>query len=598
MLDNNSKSNIENSTFTPPHPLKTAVLFLVFNRLDTTKQVFQAIREAKPPRLYIAADGARESKEGEAEKVKAVRDYILQNIDWDCEVKTLFREKNLGCKIAVSSAITWFFENEEMGIILEDDCLPSQSFFWFCEELLVRYRDDTRIGQISGFNPLVEFDFNGASYGFSKFGPIWGWASWSRVWKKYDVNIKKWKKIKKINQVDFFTDNNQEKQWRIELFDRMYNKEIDTWDYQWSFVKLIESQLSIIPFVNLIKNIGFGEDATHTVGVARDSFKINFEIKEIVYQDYIMRNKKFDNLYLSDFVGLNIMNRFKNKGKKMIKKMLDKIIRKKIKWNTIVDQEVNSIQFEQVIFANKRKINVASDEIRQWLKKGNLHEFNHKKIHKKGLEFFFSSYLLDFKQSDILLDAAGGRSNYLKAVKLNHKLNSLYLTDHIYEGVKELSDGIKVVGGDISAIHLEDESVDKIACHHAFEHFQKDKDIDFIIEAYRLLKNKGMLVIIPLFLTDKYVECWNIENNEKFDKNAQLIIDKTASIPGADDDGHFARFYDNDNLISRIIDLAEKIGFVVEIIECEVDGLSVPDMEKNFGSIINKPTRALVLKKK
>ena len=118
-------------SFTPPQPLNTAVLFLVFNRLDTTKQVFEAIREAKPPRLYIAADGARETKAGEAEKVTAVRDFILKNIDWECDIKTLFREENLGCKYAVSGAIDWFFDNEEMGIILEDDCLPSQSFFGF-----------------------------------------------------------------------------------------------------------------------------------------------------------------------------------------------------------------------------------------------------------------------------------------------------------------------------------------------------------------------------------------------------------------------------------------------------------------------------------
>ncbi len=120
--------------FKPPHPLNTAVLFLVFNRLDVTKQVFGAIKQAKPPRLYIAADGARETKDGEELKVEEVRDFILSNIDWECEVKTLFRENNFGCKYAVSGAIDWFFENEEMGIILEDDCLPSQSFFWFCEE--------------------------------------------------------------------------------------------------------------------------------------------------------------------------------------------------------------------------------------------------------------------------------------------------------------------------------------------------------------------------------------------------------------------------------------------------------------------------------
>jgi hypothetical protein len=138
--------------FIPPKPLNTAVLFLVFNRLDVTKQVFQAIRQAKPPRLYIAADGARKNKEGEAAKVIAVRDHVLESIDWDCEVKTLFREENLGCKYAVSGAIDWFFEQEEMGIILEDDCLPSQSFFWFCEELLLRYKGDMRVGHIAGYN--------------------------------------------------------------------------------------------------------------------------------------------------------------------------------------------------------------------------------------------------------------------------------------------------------------------------------------------------------------------------------------------------------------------------------------------------------------
>jgi len=136
--------------FTPPKPLETAVLFLVFNRLDTTKQVFEAIKKAKPPRLYIAADGARKNIDNEDKIVQDIRNYLISNIDWECEVKTLFREKNLGCKYAVSGAIDWFFENKEMGIILEDDCLPSQSFFWFCEELLNKYKDDKRIFLISG----------------------------------------------------------------------------------------------------------------------------------------------------------------------------------------------------------------------------------------------------------------------------------------------------------------------------------------------------------------------------------------------------------------------------------------------------------------
>ncbi len=130
-------------------PLGTAVLFVVFNRPEPTARVFEAIRKARPPRLYVAADGPRDGREGEAEKVEAVR-RIATNVDWPCEVKTLLRERNFGCRNAVSSAISWFFDNEEQGIILEDDCLPSQSFFWFCENLLDRYRCDTRIWQISG----------------------------------------------------------------------------------------------------------------------------------------------------------------------------------------------------------------------------------------------------------------------------------------------------------------------------------------------------------------------------------------------------------------------------------------------------------------
>jgi len=179
------------SEFIPPSPLRTPVLFLVFNRLDTTKKVFQVIKKAKPPRLYIAADGPRETKEGEAERVKAVRDYVMSNMDWECEVKTLFREKNLGCGKAVSEAITWFFENEEMGIILEDDCLPTQSFFWFCEELLIRYKHEEKIMQINGSSFLPNIDIK-ESYFFSKYNHIWGWASWRRAWKHFHMQYPNW----------------------------------------------------------------------------------------------------------------------------------------------------------------------------------------------------------------------------------------------------------------------------------------------------------------------------------------------------------------------------------------------------------------------
>ncbi|GHZ48443.1 TPA: hypothetical protein ACVU00_000888 [Vibrio cholerae] len=250
--------------FIPPHPLNTAVLFLVFNRLDTTKQVFEAIRTAKPPRLYIAADGARENKEGEAEKVQAVRDFILQNIDWECDVKTLFRDKNFGCKYAVSGAITWFFDNEEQGIILEDDCLPSQSFFWFCEDLLVKYKYDLRVWHIGGTNPI---DLNESSdeYYYSNYNRIWGWASWKRAWSAYDVEIADWPEIKENNLLDSVLEAEDIETYN-KLFDSVFNGNINTWDYQWFLIRLLHGK-AIIPKVNLVSNIGFGSDATHTFDV-------------------------------------------------------------------------------------------------------------------------------------------------------------------------------------------------------------------------------------------------------------------------------------------------------------------------------------------
>lgn len=291
--ENNSTLNIQNSKFVPPHPLNTAVLFLVFNRLDTTKQVFEAIRQAKPPRLYVTADGSRETKEGEEEKVKAVRDYIISNIDWKCEVKTLFREQNHGCKMAVSGAIDWFFENEEMGIILEDDCLPSQSFFWFCEELLERYKDDMRVGMISGDNFQKGIKRGEADYYFSLYSHIWGWASWANRWKNYDVMLNH---IKDSSFIDDLFENKQTKKYWLNVFEEMKEQKIDTWDYQWTFTLWNNRQLTILPNINLVKNIGFGADATHTTG---ESALSNLEHFNIVLKNHPKEVKQ--NLKADDF---------------------------------------------------------------------------------------------------------------------------------------------------------------------------------------------------------------------------------------------------------------------------------------------------------
>ena len=168
--------------------LKTPILFLVFNRLETTKQVFDVIRLGKPERLYIAADGPRLERVGEAEKVQSVQDYVLSNIDWDCEVKTLIREQNLGCRKAVSNAIDWFFEHEEAGIILEDDTVPDPSFFQFCQELLEYYWEDERVMSIVAPNIQGALNLE-QSYLFSRYSLFWGWATWRRAWQKYMIAI-------------------------------------------------------------------------------------------------------------------------------------------------------------------------------------------------------------------------------------------------------------------------------------------------------------------------------------------------------------------------------------------------------------------------
>jgi len=247
--------------FVPPGSLTTPVLFIIFNRPDTTQKVFNAIRQAKPKQLFVAADGPRPDKEGEKEKCEQVR-KIIEQVDWDCEVNTLFRDKNLGCKIAVSPAIDWFFENIEEGIILEDDCLPDQSFFQFCEKMLVRYRNDIRIMMISGTNYLFNKVTISESYFFSKYYAIWGWATWRRAWIKYDVNMNSWPEFRNKKQLTRIFSDKEIIEYYTNMFQAAYNNRINTWDIQWVYSCIFNNGLSIVPGKNLIANIGV--TGTHT----------------------------------------------------------------------------------------------------------------------------------------------------------------------------------------------------------------------------------------------------------------------------------------------------------------------------------------------
>ena len=303
--------------------LTTSVLFVVFNRPETTIQVFETIRQAKPPRLYVAADGAREDKEGELEKVKQVREIVNQ-VDWDCEVKTLFRDKNLGCKIAISSAIDWFFEHEEIGIILEDDCLPHPTFFRFCEELLEKYRDDERIAMISGNNFQFGRKRTNYSYYFSRYPHIWGWASWRRAWKNYDVDMKIWSEIRNGNWLqDLFKDKKSVQYW-ANIFEKTYQGKINSWGYRWTFSCWIQNALTVIPNVNLVSNIGFGMDATHTKATTKlsniSTSPIEFPLK---HPNFIIRDTLADDFTQRNIFELSIITRVKMKATEFLYKIKD-----------------------------------------------------------------------------------------------------------------------------------------------------------------------------------------------------------------------------------------------------------------------------------
>jgi hypothetical protein len=244
--------------------MKSPVLFLVFNRPDTTRQVFEAIRAAMPPRLYIAADGPRASRDGEVVRCEEVRN-IATNVDWPCEVKTLFRDGNLGCKVGVSDGVNWFFENEEEGVIIEDDILPLPSFFDYCDELLDRYRHDEKVAMISGCN-LISTRFTPiTSYFFSRNNHIWGWATWRRSWKNYDVAMKAWPQWRERGELRKLSLGNRlfENYWQS-IFDNVHGGNIDTWDYQWTFACWKSNGLVVLPAHNLTYNLGFGPEATHT----------------------------------------------------------------------------------------------------------------------------------------------------------------------------------------------------------------------------------------------------------------------------------------------------------------------------------------------
>jgi hypothetical protein len=279
--------------------LTTPVAFFIFNRPDTTWKVFERIREAKPQKILIIADGARFP--AELNKCKQARS-IVEKVDWNCEILTNFSDINLGCKARLSSGLDWVFAEVEEAIILEDDCLPTESFFYFCDTLLKYYRNDERIMHISGNNFQFRNYATDCSYFFSKYGGIWGWASWRRAWQHYDCDMRTWLDVKRNHTIDYIYDDWAEKLYWTNIFDLVINGIPDTWDYQWLYARWLQKELSICPVVNLVSNIGFNSNATHT---SNDNHLANMKTEDIweinhpssINRDYLADTYVFDYCY-------------------------------------------------------------------------------------------------------------------------------------------------------------------------------------------------------------------------------------------------------------------------------------------------------------
>ena len=302
------------------------VLFIIFKRKETALKSFEKIREVKPSKLYIAGDGARPGVSGEAEDVAETRKAVLAAVDWECDVKTRFLDHNMGCCMGVYTAINWLFENEEQGIIIEDDCVLRTCFFRFAEELLERYKDDARIGMIDAANYINKIKIP-CSYGFSRFKSTNGWATWRRAWQLMDLDMK-WRggpfEKSIISNMGYRAKDIGYWRYRLKAVDL---KDVSAWDWQWYFTLSAHNMLGIYPEYSLITNIGFGDGATHTTArKTPDEYKSNRDITfPLRHPEYVLPYEPFErHFYMSNNTLFDRIKRlfpfwFKNIVKKIVR---------------------------------------------------------------------------------------------------------------------------------------------------------------------------------------------------------------------------------------------------------------------------------------
>lgn len=290
-------------------PTDVPVLLIGFNRPENMRSVINAVRIAAPRSIYFAVDGPRSSSAGDREKVQATRD-LVQEIDWPCEIHTLFREVNLGCAKGVSEAITWFFDHVSEGIILEDDIIPTPDFFLFMSEMLNRHRADQRVFSITGSNRIPATTLNTTNqYRFCSVPQVWGWATWRDRWQTYSLDISGWRKQLPAKKLLAMVGGSPEAfvLWSA-TFDSMARMAVDTWDLQLVYCAMRQQGLTVTPNVNLVTNIGWGIDSTHTQEIPphlQPTGQLTFPLESLpVTQDLAMDKWTNKNVYGACVKGL------------------------------------------------------------------------------------------------------------------------------------------------------------------------------------------------------------------------------------------------------------------------------------------------------
>lgn len=309
---------------TPTPPIPTVVL-LVFNRPEFTRRLLGCLRQVRPGRIRVVADGPRTSVPEDAAACREVRAVLEEEIDWDARVEFDLADSNLGLRRRVSSGLNWVFELEDRAIILEDDCLPHPTFFRFCAELLDHYADDTRIGSISGDNFQPPGSAGDGSYYFSRYPHCWGWCTWRRAWRSYDDSMKPWPRLRDAGWLNSMFSHPLEAAYWSDIFEGVYQRRINSWAYAWNFALWVQSQYTILPCANLVTNIGVGDSATHTrdADVAKHQLSTSPMTFPLVHPDVVLRNYPADDysqrLHFGRAKDRSLKGRLKRVGQKCLK---------------------------------------------------------------------------------------------------------------------------------------------------------------------------------------------------------------------------------------------------------------------------------------